>query len=169
MSEPFLGEIRAFAFGRVPRGWAACEGQTMPINRYQALFSIIGVTYGGDGMSTFVLPDLRGRVPVHAGSGMAGIRLGQRGGEATHALTQNEIPAHGHVPSGSTATATVAAMAAGSFWAAAPCFSKDPAQTVPMSGAAVSTAGASQPHENMQPYAAVSFCIALNGIYPTRP
>lgn len=165
MSEAYVGEIRAFAFGQAPRNWARCEGQLLAINQNQALFSILGTTYGGNGVNTFALPDLRGRVPVHTGSG---VTLGQTAGETAHALTQNEIPSHVHTASASSAAATLSTMVAGSYWAAASYFNKDPSQTVAMSPNAVAATGGSQPHENMQPYTAVSYCIAINGLFPSR-
>lgn len=166
MSEPFLGEIRLMSFGFAPRGWAACDGQLLAINQNQALFSILGTTYGGNGQTNFALPNLRGRVPVHTGGGFT---LGQLGGEPSHTLTANETPTHSHPWNASSAPATSGspanAVLAASVGAAA---FAPPSSLVAMDPAAVSQAGGSQPHENTQPYLTVSFCIALQGIFPSR-
>jgi microcystin-dependent protein len=166
MSEPFLGEIRLMSFGFAPKGWAACNGQLLAINQNQALFSILGTTYGGNGQTTFALPNLGGRVPVHTGGGFS---LGQQGGEASHTLTANETPTHSHLWNASSAPATsgspASAVLAASVGAAA---FAPPSALVAMDPAAVSPAGGSQPHDNTQPYLTVSFCIALQGIFPSR-
>jgi microcystin-dependent protein len=163
-TEPFLGEIRAFGFNFAPRGWAQCNGQLLPINQNQALFSILGTTYGGNGQTTFALPNLPGRVPVHAGNG---IQLGQAGGAQSVTLQNNQI-GHGHAVSAS-ATANAFA-AAGNFPASAAgggSLYGTSADTA-MNAAVVSPAGGSQPHDNMQPYTVVNYCIALAGIFPSR-
>jgi len=165
MSEPFLGEIRTFTFGIVPQGWLPCDGQLLSIMNNQPLFSLLGTTYGGDGRSTFALPDLRGRVPIHASSTTP---LGQRAGEETHTLITTEIPQHTHqamannsgVNAGSPVGATWGKPAANSFSASS---------NVAMYGKAFSASGGSQPHNNMQPFNVVQFCIATQGIYPSRP
>lgn len=165
MSDPFLCEIRLMSFTFAPKGWATCNGQFLPINQNQALFSLLGTTYGGDGRVNFALPDLRGRVPIHVG---AGFTLGQRGGEMAHTLTNAEMPQHVHVLSGATNAATT----------------DTPDNTVVLGNAAidlyrnatnprvmepgmVSSVGGNQPHTNMQPYLTLNFCIALQGIFPS--
>lgn len=169
MSEPFLGEIRQTSFGFAPKGWAMCNGQLLPIAQNQALFAILGTTYGGDGRTNFALPDLRGRSPAHTSSALP---LGARAGEEAHTLTVNEIPPHNHGLQGSTDLANNAAPA-GNLPAAKGRGGKDiyaaggsPLQ--PMSPQAVAPAGNSQPHNNMQPYLALNFIIALQGIFPSR-
>ncbi|WP_273652704.1 phage tail protein [Cellulomonas fimi] len=163
MSEPFLAEIRLTAFGFPPKGWAACNGQLLPINQNQALFSLLGTTYGGDGRVTFALPDLRGRVPVHVGDGFS---LGQAAGAEHHTLTVAEMPAHTH-PVRAAATADRTAPGAGR-WAVtdAPHYGATP-QAV-MADGLVGNTGGSQPHANMPPYAALQAVIALVGIFPSR-
>jgi len=165
MSAPFIGEVKMISWNFAPSGWAFCNGQLLPIAQNQALFSILGTIYGGDGRTTFALPNLQGATPVHAGNG---ITQGQRGGEAAHALTTNEIPLHTHTAQGTTATAT-SGTPTGNIWAsqsASPFSSSAP--NVVMSAAAFNNAGASQPHSNLQPYTVVNFIIALQGIFPTR-
>ena len=164
MSEPFLSEIKMVSFSFPPKGWAFCNGQTMPINQNQALFSLLGTTYGGNGMTTFALPNLQGKVPVHMGSGFA---LGQTGGEASHTLSIAEMPQHPHVFQGTTnnadnpaVTGNLMATSANLYTAANNLTTLDPST--------VGNAGGSQAHENMQPYLAVSFCSALQGIFPTQ-
>ncbi|MFF5994928.1 tail fiber protein [Lysinibacillus sp. KU-BSD001] len=164
--EPILGEIRLFSFGFTPSGWAVCNGQLLMINQNQALFSILGTTYGGNGVTTFALPDLRGRVPVHVGNG---IRLGQMGGEESHVLTVNEMPAHTHHVMGSSQNATLAE-AAESVWGTTsdPKFYTANQPNIPMSIQALSPTGSSQAHANMQPYNVANYCIAIQGMYPSR-
>ncbi len=165
MSEPFVGEIRVFPYGFAPRGWALCNGDVLPIQSNQALFSILGTTYGGDGVTTFALPNLQGRVPVHPGNG---ITLGEASGEEAHTLAISEMPVHNHMAAGSSSPASTK-VAAANVWAATPhlIYSDTPGNQL-MSPQALGTAGSSQPHGNMQPYLALSFCIALEGIFPTR-
>ncbi len=170
MATPFLAEIRMFGFNFNPRGWAHCSGQMLPVAQNQALFAILGTTYGGNGLSTFALPDLRGRAPVHwgQGPGLSNIIVGQPGGEALHTLTDLELPQHLHVPQASTATADQTSPA-GSLWAATPVNHYGaPGAAVPLSPSAISPVGGSQPHANEQPYLAVNFSIALEGIFPSR-
>lgn len=165
MSEPFLGQIQPFAFNFPPRGWAECAGQTLPINQYQALFSLLGTYYGGDGRTTFGLPDLRGRASLGEGPGYV---IGSRAGEERHTLTTNEMPRHAHMWRGSSAAATVSTPT-GRLLAASPgnVYAPGPAN-VTLSPRTISQTGGSQPHENMQPYLVVNFCIALQGIFPSR-
>lgn len=166
MAEPFVGEIRTFAFGVVPKGWALCNGQLLQINSNQALYSILGIRYGGDGRTTFALPNLQGRTPIHMSSNYP---IAASGGEAAHTLTINEIPQHTHQANGSLTNADMP-KPEGNTWAttatARPIYAATANTT--MNAAAIGTAGESQAHNNMQPYTAISFCIALQGIYPSR-
>ena len=165
MSEPFIAEIRMVAFTFAPRGWALCDGQLLPINQNQALFSILGTTYGGNGTTTFALPDLRGRSPVHPGSENS---LGGLGGEENHTLFSTEMPGHTHQAAGDAASASVSTPT-GNVWAASgnnPFSSSAPDTT--MNPASVGVTGGSQPHANQQPYLVVNFVIALVGIFPSR-
>ena len=166
MSEPFLSEIRLMSFVFAPRGWALCNGQLLPINQNQALFSLLGTTYGGDGRVNFALPDLRARAPVHVGGGHT---LGERGGEAAHTLSLAELPAHEHGVTGTTSQATTrlvgptVALAASTGSAAYSL----PSSPVSMAAGSLGSVGGSQAHENRQPYLTLSFCIALQGIFPS--
>jgi microcystin-dependent protein len=166
MAEPFLSEIRTFSFNFPPRGWAECNGQLLPINQNQALFSLLGTTYGGDGRVTFGLPDLRGRVPLREGAGRT---LGERGGEEAHTLSIAEVPTHSHALRGTPKAATVDAPG-NNFLAASPGtpYTASSSSLVPLNAATVKPAGESRSHENRQPYLVLSLCIALQGIYPSR-
>jgi microcystin-dependent protein len=164
MSEPFLGEIQMFAFNFPPKNWALCNGQIMSISQNTALFSLLGTTYGGNGVTTFALPDLRGRIPFHSGNGFT---LGQIAGEEQHTLINSEMPAHTHQAACNTNTGT-GLMPTNNFWAGS---SANPYATTGgglMSAAAVGTSGGSQPHNNMPPFLVISFCIALTGDFPSR-
>jgi microcystin-dependent protein len=163
MSEPFLSEIRIMSFGFAPKGWAMCNGQLMPINQNQALFSLLGTTYGGDGRVNFALPDLRGRTPIHVGSGHT---LGEKAGEQAHTLSFAELPQHTHVLNASTATGQNNPPGAILGKAAANMYGP-PSSLQPMAAASVLNVGGSQPHLNMQPFLTLSFCIALQGIFPS--
>lgn len=166
MSDPFLAEIRIMSFNFPPKGWAMANGQFLPINQNQALFSLLGTTYGGNGQTTFALPNLRGRVPVHFND--SSFNLGQAGGEESHTVTQNEMPQHVHVLNGSTSNGA-AAVPGGNLLASTPNqFYAGPSSLVAMNAASVSSVGGSQPHQNMQPYLVLNFCIALQGIFPSR-
>jgi microcystin-dependent protein len=166
MAEPFLSEIRIFSFVFAPKGWALCNGQLLPINQNQALFSLLGTTFGGDGRVNFALPDLRGRVPIHVGSGHT---LGEKGGEQAHTLSIAELPQHVHVLNATSAVATTnipannlvtgQSTAANLYGAAGNLQAMDPA--------AVANVGGSQAHLNMQPFLVLSFGIALQGIFPS--
>ncbi|GAA0745322.1 phage tail protein [Dactylosporangium roseum] len=163
MTEPYIGEIRMMAFGFPPRYWALCDGQLLPITQNAALFSILGITYGGNGQTTFALPDLRGRRPVHVGTAYS---LGQTGGAETHALGLTELPVHTHVP---RATATGGQPTpTGTVWAPMPG-GYAPGPDTHMAAASVAVVGNGQPHENMPPFLTVNFVIALQGIFPSRP
>ena|SRR5690348_3486100 len=162
MAEPFLSEIRLMSFNFAPKGWALCNGQTLPINQNQALFSLLGTTYGGNGQTTFALPNLQGRVPVHEGTGFT---LGERGGEGAHTITQQEFPQHNHFVSVVNSNASVGPT--GNYFAAANnAYHQAPANTN-LAPSSITNTGGSQPHENMQPYLAVTFAIALQGIFPS--
>lgn len=162
MAEPFIGEIRPFAFGFAPKGWARCEGQLLAISTNVALFSILGVMYGGDGKTTFGLPDLRARTPLGFNNTYP---QGTLQGEQAHTLTTNEIPQHTHQVLATNTPATLSAVT-NNYWASSMSYS--PTANGTMGANAIATAGASQAHQNMQPYTAVSFCIALQGIFPPR-
>ena len=168
MSEPFLSEIRMFSFNYAPRGWSKCDGQLLPINQNQALFSLLGTTFGGDGQTTFALPELRGRAPIHfgSGSGLTSRQLGVRGGEETHALIASEMPSHTHVVNVVNRPGTQSAPANGFPAAHRGGYAESGNAT--LGAGAVTVTGSSQPHENMPPYLAVSFCIALQGIFPSQ-
>lgn len=165
MAEPFLSEIRMMSFTFPPQGWALCNGQLLPINQNQALFSLLGTTYGGNGQVNFALPDLRGRTPIHVGSGHT---LGDRGGEQAHTLTQAELPTHLHTVQASTDTGDQL-IPAGQLLATnnLPAFHPVGDQLVSMDAGTLSSAGGSQAHMNMQPFLTISFCIALQGIFPS--
>ncbi len=164
MSEPHLGEIRIIAFGFAPKGWAFCNGQLLAINQAQALFSILGTTYGGNGVNNFALPNLQGRTAVHVGGG---ILLGQSGGEAAHALTIPEMPGHSHIPQGNSAPAN-SSTPVSDAWAANTSQPYGTATDATLNASAVATTGGSQPHNNLQPYTVLKFIIAVQGIFPAR-
>jgi microcystin-dependent protein len=165
MSEPFLGEIRMVAFAYAPRGWATCDGQILPIAQNQALFSLLGTTYGGDGRVTFALPNMRQRAPLGSNSSYP---LGARGGEAQHTLTTNELPAHTHQLTGSAGPRTASAPVASGALSDGDIFATGPAQVATLDARALQTVGANQPHENRQPYLAVLFVICIQGVFPSR-
>ena len=164
MAEPFLSEIRIMSFGFAPKGWALCDGQLLPINQNQALFSLLGTTYGGNGQTNFALPDLRSRVPIHMGSGHT---LGERGGEQAHTLSIAEIPQHTHFVNASTANGSTA-FATNNVLAAALNAYAQPNTVTPLNSTTVTSVGGNQPHLNMQPFLTLSFCIALQGIFPSQ-
>jgi microcystin-dependent protein len=171
MSDPYIGEIRLFAGNFAPNGWALCQGQLVPISENTTLFQLIGTTYGGDGQSTFALPDLRGRVPLHQGQGpgLSGRVVGQSGGSEQVTLTQAQMPAHTHAEMGSKAAAQAAAGPSGSVPAATAINVYGIGQpTTPMAASAVAPAGGGQPHDNMAPFLAMNYIISLFGIFPVQ-
>lgn len=168
MAEPFLAEIRIMSFNFAPKGWTFCGGQLLPINQNQGLFSLLGTTFGGDGRVNFGLPNLQGRVPIHVGSGHT---LGERGGEQAHTLSISEMPTHTHVLNASSSPANasppspqnatiLADSAPGQAYNSATAL-------VAMHPTSVTNVGGSQAHLNMQPFLVLSFCIALQGIFPS--
>src|SRR5512140_3043154 len=166
MAEPFLSEIRIMSFVFPPKGWALCDGQLLPINQNQGLFSLLGTTFGGDGRVNFGLPDLRGRTPIHVGSGHT---LGDRGGEQAHTLSISEIPTHVH-PLNGTSNAGTLIIAAGNLPGTSPSqmYQAPDNNLGAMSAASIANVGGSQAHLNMQPFLTLSFCIALQGIFPSQ-
>jgi microcystin-dependent protein len=163
MSTPYLGEIRIVSFNFAPKGWALCNGQLLPINQNQALFSILGTTYGGNGQTTFALPNFQGRAPAHFGNGFT---LGQSAGEENHTLIISEMPTHTHLVSASSAAPDAGSMANNSWAANSGAY--DSNVTTVMNPASIGNQGGSQPHSNMQPYLVLNFVIALQGIFPSR-
>jgi microcystin-dependent protein len=172
MTNPFVAEIRIFPFNFAPTGWAFCQGQILPLSQNTALFSLLGTTYGGDGKSNFALPNMQGRAPMFwgQGPGLSLHDLGETGGEATVTLLQTEMPAHNHTMSAEiqidgnkgapSPTATFARSKSGTLY--------QTSNNVAMSPNVVAPAGGNQPHNNMQPYLTLNFCIALQGVYPPR-
>jgi microcystin-dependent protein len=174
MADPFVAEIRIFPFFFAPKGWAFCDGQLLPLSQNTALFSLLGTTYGGDGKSNFALPDLQGRAPMHPGQGpgLSLHDLGETGGSETVSLLESEIPAHSHAVmsvaggfGGNTNVPTGNAFAKASQGNAY----TTAANLVQLSDSTIAPAGGDQPHNNMQPYLTLSFCIALQGVFPPRP
>ncbi len=171
MAEPFLSEIRIFSFNFAPKGWALCNGQLLPINQNQALFSLLGTTYGGNGQTNFALPNLRGQAPIHEGNGFT---LGQTGGQSAHTVTISELPLHPHTLNSNLCIGGNVVNAAlgdptSNYWAnngKAQYSTSAPDQA--MHPSAVTNVGGSQPHNNMQPYLVLNFCIALQGIFPSQ-
>jgi microcystin-dependent protein len=165
MSEPFLGEIKIISWNFPPKGWAFCNGQLMQINQNQALFALLGTMYGGNGQTTFALPDFRGRTPIHVGDGYT---QGQRGGETAHTLIISEMPAHNHIMNGTSVTGTLNQTTSNTLGVSqTPVYNafNSPTTLAPDS---VTNVGGSQPHENMMPYLVLNFIIALQGIFPSR-
>ncbi|HWT11381.1 MAG TPA: tail fiber protein [Allosphingosinicella sp.] len=168
MGTPFLGELRMFGFVKPIQGWAECNGQQLPINQNQALFSLLGTMYGGNGQTTFALPNLRGRVPIHVGSGFI---QGQAGGEESHTITQNEMPQHIHFFMGNTANADTDIVGATGAKGSVGSFNNGygPATNlVALNASSVSNVGGSQAHENRQPFLTLQYMIALIGVFPSR-
>jgi len=173
MSSPFIGQININAFNFAPQGWALCDGQLLPISQNTALFSILGTTYGGDGKSTFALPNLQGAVPLGPGQGpgLSNYVLGQAGGAASVTLTLAQLPAHNHTPACETAGGL--ASPANAIWGGGgrgrpPAYSTTTNPTASLSPGALPGAGGNQAHNNLSPYLVLTFCIALQGIFPSR-
>jgi microcystin-dependent protein len=164
MAEPFLSEIRVMSFVFAPKGWALCNGELLPINQNQGLFSLLGTTFGGDGRVNFGLPDLRGRTPIHVGSSHT---LGERGGEQAHTLSIAELPTHTHVAQATSATGTQLIPATNLLATNNLPFYRTPDSLVAMAPGTIGNIGGSQAHLNMQPFLTLSFCIALQGIFPS--
>ena len=173
MAEPFLSEIRIFSFNFPPKGWAFCNGQLLPINQNQALFSLLGTTYGGNGQTTFGLPNLRGRAPIHEGSGHT---LGEAAGSSAVTLNIQQLPTHPHTLTNNLCIGGQTINAAlgdptGNYWAnnGQPIYATNPPPAnATMHPSAVTNVGGNQPHTNMQPYLVLNFCIALQGIFPSQ-
>jgi microcystin-dependent protein len=163
MAEPFLSEIRIMSFVFPPKGWALCDGQLLPINQNQALFSLLGTTFGGDGRVNFGLPELRGRAPIHVGSGHT---LGERGGEQAHTLSIGELPTHTHSAQANSGNATTP-IPGGNLLGAANNLYAAATNLVALGPSMIGSVGGSQAHLNMQPFLVLSFCIALQGIFPS--
>jgi len=168
MSDQYVGEIRMFSGTFAPIGWLLCNGQLLSINQYEALFTLIGTTYGGDGRTTFALPDLRGRVPIHMGNGYV---LGQMAGTEKVTLISTQMPAHTHIPNASSLEGT-SASPANAVWATSNNSAVQPYSTTApnttMDPVAISSVGGNQPHDNMMPFLTVSFMIATEGVFPTQ-
>jgi microcystin-dependent protein len=166
MTEPFLGEIRIMSFGFPPRGWALCNGQPLPINQNQSLFSLLGTTYGGDGRVNFGLPNLQGNVPIHMGSGHT---QGERGGEQSHTLSISELPTHAHVANASSLAGNNVVPTGNLLGSPLnQTYRPSDGSLTSLNAASIATVGGSQPHLNMQPYLVLNFCIALQGIFPSQ-
>lgn len=164
MAEPFLSEIRIFPFNFPPKGWALCNGQLIPINQNQALFSLLGTNYGGNGQTNFALPNLRGRVPIHFGNGHT---LGEAAGSTSVTVNIQQMPTHLHFMQASSQGGAAVAPG-GAVLATANNMYQAPTNLVTLNPAAVSSVGGSQPHNNMMPYLVLNFCIALQGIFPSQ-
>lgn len=172
MSQPFLAEIKIISWNFAPKGWAFCNGQLLPINQNQALFSLLGTTFGGNGQTNFALPDFRGRIPIHVGQGHL---LGEAAGKEFHTVISNEMPAHNHLVSASTSSGNSKFIEQ-----SAPSASKNilansgvsiygpPSNLASLEPSSITNAGGSQPHENRQPFLVLNFIIALQGIFPSR-
>ena len=164
MGTPFLGEIKIVGFNLAPKGWAMANGQLLPINQNQALFSLFGTMYGGNGQTTFALPDFRGRAPIHVG---AGFTQGQAAGQEFHTLTQSEMPAHNHFVQ-ATATLPTTNVPAGALLAANNAAQYNTSPNTSLHPSTISNVGGSQPHENRQPFTVLTFIVALIGVFPSR-
>jgi microcystin-dependent protein len=169
MGTPYLGEIRMVAFGFAPKGWAQCNGQSMPINQNQALFALLGTTFGGNGQTTFLLPDFRGRAPLEPGTQGTNptYSYGQKGGEELHTLAIAEMASHTHLATASSAANTLGPPT-GNFWASGIAQYAASPFTTAMAANAIANTGSNQGHENRSPYLVVNFIIAISGIFPTR-
>lgn len=165
MSEPFLGELKMISWNFPQKGWAMCNGGTLPINSNQALFSLLGTSYGGDGRTTFGLPDLRGRVPIHQGGGFT---LGEVLGEEAHTLIQSEMPDHTHLLLANNATAAQAAFAGAVLASSNNTYTPVDGALTTLRPGTITNIGGSQAHTNMQPYLVINWMIALQGIFPSQ-
>ena len=165
MSTPFLSEIKIMSFGFAPKGWALCNGQLLPINQNQGLFSLLGTTYGGDGRVNFALPDLRGRVQLHMGNSHT---LGEKGGAEAVTITAATTPTHTHVFNGTSTTGTLNVTTDNILGVSQTPIYTPPASLIAINPASVTNTGGSQPHTNMQPFLTLNFCIALQGIFPSQ-
>ncbi len=165
MSEPFLAEIRIVGFNFAPRGWAFCDGQILPINQNQSLYSLLGTTYGGDGRTSFALPEMRSRTPIHVGNGH---QQGQKSGEETHTVNATEMPVHTHTAQASSAAANQPIPAGNLLSKTSLEAYRIRDNVVDMKAGSLANAGGGQAHENMQPYIALNYCIALRGLFPSR-
>lgn len=170
MSSPFIGEIRMFGGSFAPQGWAFCDGQTMPISENDVLFTLIGTTYGGDGQQTFNLPDLRGRLPMHmgTGAGLTSRTIGENGGVETVTLTTQQIPIHNHTPLAVSGNGNQATPQNGVWAGAAASRYSSSAPNLAMNNTLGGAAGGNQPHDNLMPYLVISFIISLFGVFPTQ-
>ena len=164
MAEPFLSEIRIFSFDFAPKGWALCNGQFLPINQNQALFALLGTTFGGNGQTTFALPDQRGQVPIHVGNGHT---LGEKAGTQAVTINIQQLPTHNHFVNAQSANAT-SPIPGGNLLAAANNLYAPPTNLTTLHPSMVPNVGGSQAHINMQPFLTLSFCIALQGIFPSQ-
>jgi microcystin-dependent protein len=165
MAEPFLSEIRIMSFNFAPKGWALCNGQLLPINQNQALFSLLGTMYGGNGQTTFALPDLQGRTPTSFGSGLT---LAEKGGEQAHTVSLQELPTHTHTAQGTSTNGTLIIPTGNLFAGSTPQLYTTPSNLSALNNLTISNVGGSQAHQNMQPFLALTFCIALQGIFPSQ-
>ena len=170
MSEPFIGQIQPFGFNFAPRGWTKCDGQLLPIAQHTALFSLLGTTYGGDGRTTFGLPDLRGRAALHqgTGAGLTNRRIGEKAGSQTETLTVSQMPSHNHVVQANTANADTIAPNSASLATAREDTYNSSSPNTSMHANAIANTGGGQSHNIMQPYLVVNWCIALTGVFPSR-
>jgi len=165
MGTPFLGEIRVFSFNFAPKGWAMCNGQILSIQQNSALFALLGTVYGGNGIQTFALPNLQGQAPVHMGNGYV---IGQTSGEVAHTVTMAEMGAHTHLAQGTSTNTGLGSNPTGTVLAGATNVFTSAANLVSLSSASLAGVGGGQPHENRQPFLTLNFCIALQGIFPSR-
>ena len=165
MSEPFLAEIRIVGFNFAPRGWAFCDGQILPISQNQSLYSLLGTTYGGDGRTTFALPDLRSRTPIHRA---AGFSLGQKGGDETVTLTEAQMPSHRHLAKANSGAVNAGPLAGNTWGQATDTLYSNEAPDANMNGDILGRTGGGMAHNNMQPYLTLGFVIALQGLFPSR-